>query len=124
MALIFSLLPPDFITSYHIPPSPMNSYTSYHYTPRSHIHLTIIPPSSNLIHRQSSQKRSSKRHSSSRTSRHKEDDEIPLVELDGPTGELDTISENELAGFRNQIKRLSISMEKRKSDSKATPTLV
>lgn len=55
-------------------------------------------------------------------SRRKEEDEIPLVPLDQPAGQLDAISENEMAGFRGQI--LSFSELRRKSIADGTTPLV
>lgn len=57
--------------------------------------------------------------------RRKEDDEIPLVPLGEPAGEPDTISENEMAGFRGQILSFSKDLEqKRKSLPGGTSPLV
>lgn len=70
--------------------------------------------------RRSSQRKDGQHRSSSilrRVSflRHKDDDEIPLVPIEEPVGEPDTIPENEMTGYQNQIRRFSEELEQRET---------
>ena len=79
------------------------------------VHTTLRSTSQKRdSHRRDSHRRSSSFLRRVSFSRHKEDDEIPLVTIDEPGGEPDVISENEMIGYRDQIMKLSSENEQKR----------
>ena len=88
--------------------------------------LLLFNISLSYVHRRSSQRKESHRKSSGNLrrvsfSRRKDEDEIPLVALEEPVGELDAITENEMDGFRGQIMSFSKDSDQRRSDEGMSP---